>query len=128
MGGRVETSAPLFPREVAELSIFQVMAYAIIKTGGKQYKVSVGDKLDVEKIESAEGETATFDQVLVAGEGCSIKVGAPTVAGASVSAKVIKQHKADKATTFRFRKRKGYHKTRGHRQPLTLVQITAINA
>jgi len=55
-------------------------------------------------------------------------VGAPTVAGASVSAKVLKQHRADKATTFKFRKRKGFHKTRGHRQPLTLVQITAINA
>ena len=104
------------------------MAYAIIKTGGKQYKVSVGDKFDVEKLEAAEGEIATFDQVLAAGEGSSIKVGAPTVAGATVSAKVLSQHKADKATTFKFRKRKGFHKTRGHRQPLTLVQITAINA
>jgi large subunit ribosomal protein L21 len=104
------------------------MAYAIIKTGGKQYKVSVGDKFDVEKLEAAEGDIATFDQVLAAGEGSSITVGAPTVAGASVSAKVIKQHKADKATTFKFRKRKGFHKTRCHRQPLTLVQITAINA
>ncbi len=104
------------------------MAYAIIKTGGKQYKVSVGDKFDVEKLEAAEGDTATFDQVLAAGEGNSINVGAPILAGASVSAKVIKQHRADKATTFKFRKRKGFHKTRGHRQPLTLVQITAINA
>ena len=76
------------------------MAYAIIKTGGKQYKVSVGDKLDVEKLVVAEGDTTTFDQVLVAGEGSSIRVGAPTVDGASVSAKVLKQHKADKATTF----------------------------
>lgn len=104
------------------------MSYAIIKTGGKQYKVSVGDKLDVEKIAASEGETATFDQVLATGEGSSLKVGAPTVSGASVTAKVLKQHKADKATTFKFRKRKGFHKTRGHRQPLTLVQITAINA
>lgn len=104
------------------------MAYAIFKTGGKQYKASVGDKLDVEKLAVAEGDVATFEEVLVAGEGSSISVGAPTVAGASVSAKVLKQHKADKATTFKFRKRKGFHKTRGHRQPLTLVQITAINA
>ncbi len=104
------------------------MAYAIIKTGGKQYKVSVGDKLDVEKLESAEGETATFDQVLAAGEVSNITVGAPTLAGASVTAKVLKQHRADKVTTFKFKKRKGFHKTKGHRQPLTYVQIVAINA
>jgi large subunit ribosomal protein L21 len=127
-GAGVEISAPLAPGAGSNLSLFQAMAYAIIQTGGKQYKVSVGDKLDVEKLVVAEGDTATFDQVLAAGEGSNIRVGAPTVAGASVSAKVLKQHKADKATTFKFRKRKGFHKTRGHRQPLTLVQITAINA
>lgn len=104
------------------------MAYAIIKTGGKQYKVSVGDKLDVEKLEVAEGEVATFDQVLAAGEGADIKIGAPTVSGASVSATVVKQFKAPKVTAFKFKKRKGYHKTKGHRQPLTRVQVTAINA
>ena len=104
------------------------MGYAIIKTGGKQYKVSVGDKLDVEKLAAAEGDTTNFDEVLAAGEGNTITVGAPTVAGASVSAKVISQFRAEKATTFKFRKRKGFHKTRGHRQPLTRVQIVAINA
>lgn len=104
------------------------MAYAIIKTGGKQYKVSVGDKINVEKLEVAEGEMATFDQVLAAGEGASLKVGAPTLAGASVQAKVIRQFKAEKVTAFKFRKRKGYHKTKGHRQPLTRVQVTAIEA
>jgi large subunit ribosomal protein L21 len=104
------------------------MAYAIIKTGGKQYKVSVGDKINVEKLEVAEGEVATFDQVLAAGEGSSLKVGAPTLAGASVQAKVIRQFKAEKVTAFKFRKRKGYHKTKGHRQPLTRVQVTAIQA
>jgi large subunit ribosomal protein L21 len=106
----------------------QFMAYAIIKTGGKQYKVSVGDKLDVEKLEVAEGEDATFDQVLAAGEGADIKIGAPTVSGASVVATVVKQFKAPKVTAFKFKKRKGYHKTKGHRQPLTRVQVTAINA
>lgn len=105
-----------------------VMAYAIIKTGGKQYKVSVGDKLDVEKLEVAEGETATFDQVLAAGEGSDIKIGAPTVAGASVVATVVKQFKAPKVTAFKFKKRKGYHLTKGHRQPLTRVQVVSINA
>ena len=104
------------------------MAYAIIKTGGKQYKVSVGDKLDVEKLEVAEGETASFDQVLAAGEGASLKIGAPTLAGATVQAKVLSQFKGEKVTAFKFKKRKGYHKTKGHRQPLTKVQVTAINA
>jgi large subunit ribosomal protein L21 len=104
------------------------MAYAIIKTGGKQYKVSVGDQLDVEKLEVAEGETATFDQVLAAGEGASLRIGAPTLSGASVVAKVVKQFKAPKVTCFKFKKRKGFHKTKGHRQPLTRVQVTAIQA
>jgi large subunit ribosomal protein L21 len=104
------------------------MAYAIIKTGGKQYQVSVGDKLDVEKLEVAEGESATFDQVLAAGEGAEIKIGAPILAGASVVATVVKQFKAPKVTAFKFKKRKGYHKTKGHRQPLTRVEVTAINA
>ncbi|MBX7212329.1 MAG: 50S ribosomal protein L21 [Verrucomicrobiaceae bacterium] len=104
------------------------MAYAIFKTGSKQYKVSVGDKVDVEKIGVAEGEWATFDQVLAHGEGAEIKVGTPTVNGATVVAKVVKQHRAPKVTAFKFRKRKGYHKTRGHRQQLTRVQIVSINA
>ncbi len=104
------------------------MAYAIFKTGGKQYKAVVGDKLDVQKLELTEGEWATFDQVLATGEGASITVGTPTVSGASVVAKVVKQFKAPKVTTFKFKKRKGYHKTRGHRQPLTQVQIVSINA
>lgn len=104
------------------------MAYAIFKTGGKQYKASVGDKLNVEKLEVAEGESATFDQVLAAGEGAAITLGAPTVAGATVVATVLKQFKAPKVTAFKFKKRKGYHLTKGHRQPLTRVEITAINA
>jgi large subunit ribosomal protein L21 len=104
------------------------MAYAIIKTGGKQYKVNVGDQLSVEKLELAEGDTATFDQVLAVGEGESLNVGAPTVAGATVTAKVVKQYKNEKVIIFHFRRRKGFHKKRGHRQPLTMVEITGINA
>ena len=104
------------------------MAYAIFKTGSKQYKVSVGDKLDVDKIAVTEGEWATFDQVLAHGEGADIKVGSPTVSGATVVAKVVKQHRAPKVTAFKFRKRKGYHLTKGHRQPVTRVQIVSINA
>lgn len=105
-----------------------LMAYAIFKSGSKQYKVSVGDKVNVEKLPAKEGEWATFDQVLAHGEGTDIQVGAPTVSGATVVAKVVKQFKAPKVTAFHFRKRKGYHKTRGHRQPLTRVQIVSINA
>ena len=120
---------PCLRLEGTQIPAFQsFMAYAIIKTGGKKYKVSVGDKINVEKLEVAEGEVATFDQVLAAGEGSSLKVGAPTLAGASVQAKVIRQFKAEKVTAFKFRKRKGYHKTKGHRQPLTRVQVTAIQA
>jgi large subunit ribosomal protein L21 len=105
-----------------------IMAYAIFKTGGKQYKASVGDTVDVEKLEVAEGETASFDQVLAAGEGASLKIGAPVLEGASVGFKVVKQFKAPKVTAFKFKKRKGYHKTKGHRQPLTRVEVTSINA
>lgn len=103
------------------------MSYAIIKTGGKQYKVAVGDKLDVEKLDVVEGENAVFDQVLACGEGSDLKVGAPTVAGATVTAKVLKQHRGDKVVAFKFRKRKGYHRTVGHRQSLTQVEVVSIN-
>lgn len=103
------------------------MSYAIIKTGGKQYKVSVGDTLDVEKLEVAEGEQATFDQVLATGAGADIVVGAPTVSGASVVAKVVKQFRGEKVQAFKFRKRKGYHRTVGHRQSLTRVEVVSIN-
>jgi large subunit ribosomal protein L21 len=104
------------------------MSYAIIKTGGKQYKVSVGDKFDVEKLEVAAGENAVFDQVLAVGEGSSLKVGAPIVEGANVVAKVVNQHRGEKVVAFKFKKRKGYHRTVGHRQSLTCVEIVSINA
>jgi large subunit ribosomal protein L21 len=104
------------------------MAYAIFKTGGRQYRVSVGEKLDVEKLELSEGDSVTFDTVLAAGEGSGIQVGAPFVSGASVVAKVLKQFKAPKVIAFKFKRRKGYHRKKGHRQNLTKLQITAINA
>jgi large subunit ribosomal protein L21 len=104
------------------------MGYAIIKTGGKQYKVAVGDKLSVDKLGVAEGEWATFDQVLAHGEGESLSVGTPTVAGATVVAKVLKQYKADKVIAFKFKRRKGYHRKKGHRTHKTLVQVVSINA
>ncbi len=103
------------------------MSYAIIKTGGKQYRVAVGDKVQVEKLEGAAGDSITFGEVLAAGEGDSLKVGAPFLDGAKVLGEVVKQFRAPKVTAFKFKRRKGYHKTKGHRQHLTQVKITGIN-
>lgn len=100
--------------------------YAIIETGGKQYKVSEGDVVFVEKIAAAEGDTVTFDKVLAVG-GETTVFGAPTVEGATVSAKVLAQGKAKKVIVFKYKPKKGYKKKQGHRQPYTKVQIEAIN-
>ena len=103
--------------------------YAIIVTGGKQYKVSEGDTLFIEKLEAEEGSAVTFDQVLLAGEGESVKVGAPTVNGATVEAKVLKNGKAKKITVFTYKPKKGSsHRKQGHRQPYTKVRIDAVKA
>ncbi|MEM9478518.1 MAG: 50S ribosomal protein L21 [Verrucomicrobiota bacterium] len=102
------------------------MAYAIIKTGGKQYKVAEGDQVEVEKLDLEVGETATFDQVLAVGGESGLKMGDPVVEGASVTAKVVDQFRAPKVTAFKFKRRKGHHKTKGHRQLLTRVEIEAI--
>lgn len=104
------------------------MSYAIIKTGGKQYKVSQGDKIDVERLDLAEGDTATFDQVLFVSDGGSQKIGDPLVEGATVTGEVVAQHRAKKVTAYKFKRRKGHQKTKGHRQPLTRVSIKGINA
>jgi large subunit ribosomal protein L21 len=104
------------------------MSYAVIKTGGKQYRVSVGDKLDVEKLDVAEGDAVTFGEVLAAGEGEGIVFGAPFLSGATVAGKVVSQFKGDKVIAYKFKRRKGYSRKKGHRQNLTKVEITAINA
>ena len=102
--------------------------YAVIVTGGKQYKVSEGDTLFVEKLDVAEGESVTFDQVLVTGEGENVTVVAPTVAGATVEAKVVKNGKAKKIYVFKMKRKKNERTKKGHRQPFTKVEITKINA
>jgi len=102
------------------------MAYAIFKTGGKQYRVSEGDKIDVEKLDVAVGEKVTFPEVLLKGEGESVTVGAPFVDGATVTAEVVDQHRAKKVIAFKFKRRKGFHKTKGHRRQLTKLQITGV--
>ena len=102
--------------------------YAVIVTGGKQYKVSEGDTLFVEKIEAEEGSAVTFDQVLMVGEGEDVKVGAPTVAGATVEASVVENGKARKVIVYKYKRKSGYHKKNGHRQQYTQVKIEKINA
>ena len=101
--------------------------YAVIETGGKQYKVEQGDFVFVEKLNVEEGETVTFDKVLIVG-GDDVKVGAPYVEGATVTANVVKNGKDKKIIVYKYKPKKGYHKKQGHRQPYTKVEITAINA
>lgn len=102
------------------------MPYAVIKTGGKQYRVQQGDKIDVEKLDVAVDSEITFSDILLVGEGASVKVGAPTVAGAAVKAKVLSQFRGEKGVAFKFKRRKGYHKTKGFRRHLTKLEITSI--
>ena len=102
--------------------------YAVIETGGKQYKVSEGDTLFIEKLEAEEGSSVTFDKVLMAGEGDDVKVGAPALDGATVEAKVVKNGKAKKIYVFKMKRKKNERTKKGHRQPYTKVEITKINA
>ncbi len=102
------------------------MAYAVVRTGGKQHRVAMGEKLKVEKLEGEVGTELSLSEVLfVAGEGAP-KVGRPLVAGAAVSVKIVAQGRGEKIRVFKRRKRKGFHKTIGHRQSFTEIQITGI--
>lgn len=101
--------------------------YAIIKTGGKQYKVEEGQTLYIEKLAQETGETVEFDEVVFVG-GESVKVGAPLVDGAKVTAKVEKQGRAKKLHVMKYKPKKGYHRKQGHRQPYTKVTIESIKA
>ena len=101
--------------------------YAVIETGGKQYKVSEGDVIYIEKLDVEAGADVSFDKVLLIGEGNDVKVGAPVVDGVSVTGKVIKNDKAKKVVVYKYKPKKGYHKKQGHRQPYTKVEITKIN-
>ena len=100
--------------------------YAVIKTGGKQYRVAAGEKLKVEQIPADIGATITFDQVLAVGSGADLVIGAPLVAGAKVAATVVAQGLGDKVRIFKLRRRKHYRKSQGHRQPFTEVRFSAI--
>ena len=104
------------------------MSYAIIQTGGKQYRVSEGDVLSVEKLATETGKEAVFNDVLLVVNGDKVNLGAPLVSGASVKAEVVDQYKDDKVIAYKFKRRKGYHRTVGHRRQLTELKITKISA
>ena len=101
--------------------------YAVIKTGGKQYKVAAGEKIKVEQIAADVGQEIVIEQVLAVGEGAELQVGAPWVAGASVKATVVAHGKHDKVRIFKMRRRKHYQRHGGHRQSYTEVQIGAVS-
>ena len=101
--------------------------YAILKTGGKQYKVSEGDVIYVEKLSLEAGAEYTFTEVLAVGTDDGLKVGAPYLEGATVSAKAVKEGRSKKIIVYKYKPKKGYHKKQGHRQAYTKLQIEKIN-
>ena len=103
------------------------MAYAIIKTGGRQFRVAEGDTLDVDFLDVEPGKTATFGDVLLFADGKDVTHGNPLVSGAKVTAEVVEQRKDKKIVAFKYKRRKGYHRTVGHRRKLTRVKIKSIN-
>jgi large subunit ribosomal protein L21 len=102
--------------------------YAVLETGGKQYRVVADDTLEIERLTVEAGKPVTFDRVLLVNRDGKVAVGAPTVPGASVVADVVKHIRGEKKLTFKMKRRKGYHKTIGHRQELTVVKIKEIKA
>ena len=100
--------------------------YAIIKTGGKQYKVAEGDEIYIEKLEGEAGDEIVFDQVLALSKDDDLQVGSPIVEDASVKAEIVKHGKGKKITIFKYKAKKGYRRRQGHRQPYTCVKITQI--
>jgi large subunit ribosomal protein L21 len=102
--------------------------YAVLETGGKQYRVAPGDTLAVERLQVEAGKPVTLDRVLFVAKDGAFAVGAPTVPTASVVAQVLEHFRGDKVIAFKMKRRKGYHKTIGHRQELTRIKIETINA
>ncbi len=102
--------------------------YAVLETGGKQYRVSAGDTLEIERLTVEAGQPVTFDRVLLVNADGKLSIGSPTVASASVLADVVAHKRGDKVIAFKMKRRKGYHRTVGHRQELTVVKIKEIKA
>ena len=107
---------------------YPIMAYAIFKTGGKQYRVSEGERIDVERLDLEVGQEATFDDILAVSTDGGLKVGDPVLTGASITAEVVDQIRAKKVIAFKFKRRKGFHKTKGHRRQMTRLTIKSISA
>ena len=103
-------------------------AYAVIETGGKQYRVKQGDELDVERLDGEAGAKIKLDRVLALSNGTDLTVGTPVVSGATVSAEIVDQHRGEKVINFKKKRRKGYHRKVGHRQELTRVRVESITA
>jgi large subunit ribosomal protein L21 len=103
------------------------MAYAIIKTGGRQYRVAEGDTIDVDLLDIEAGKAATFGEVLLYADGDNLTHGDPLISGAKVTGEVVEQRKDKKVIAFKFKRRKGYHRTVGHRRKLTRVKIKSIS-
>ena len=102
--------------------------YAVLETGSKQYRVTAGDKLEIERLTVDEGQPVTFDRVLLVNDEGKVTVGAPIIPNATVEADVLEHIRGEKKIAFKMKRRKGYHKTIGHRQELTVVKIKAIKA
>jgi len=102
--------------------------YAVLETGSKQYRVAAGDTLEIERLDAEAGKPVTFDRVLLLNDGGKLTVGSPTVASARVVADVVAHKRGEKKIAFKMKRRKGYHRTVGHRQELTVVKITEIKA
>ena len=100
--------------------------YAVLETGGKQYRVAAGDRLQVERLETEAGKPVTFDRVLLVNNEGKLSVGQPTVPGATVVADVVEHIRGDKKIAWKMKRRKGYHRKVGHRQELTVVKVTEI--
>ena len=105
----------------------KIMTYAIIKTGGRQFRVAEGDTLDVDLLDVEPGKTATFGDVLLFADGKDVSHGSPLISGAKVTAEVVEQRKDKKVVAFKYKRRKGYHRTVGHRRKLTRVKIKSIS-
>ncbi len=101
--------------------------YAVIKQGGHQYKVSPGDVIQVEKIEAEAGQEVSFEEVLLVNSEGGLEIGEPRVTGAAVSVKVLRQGKGRKVKVYKFKRRKGYERRYGHRQPFTEVRVLSVN-
>jgi large subunit ribosomal protein L21 len=112
-----------FPRLFSEI----LMAFAIIKTGGRQFRVSEGDIIDVDFLDAEPGKEGVFAEVLFHADGSNLTHGTPLIEGATVEGEIMEQRKDKKVIAFKYRRRKGYHRTVGHRRKLTRVKITGIS-